>query len=108
MDKIFEAIATRDGEEISTSRQLSIWGRKLHVPESTSRVAKFSFDELCGHPLSAADYLEVTKTFDTVFVTDVPKMSMSEKDKARRFITFIDGASVMPSFTQKIDPSLRM
>ena len=89
MNKIFEAIASSDGEEISSTRQLSIWGRKLHVPESSSHVAKFSFDELCGHPLSAADYLEVTKTFHTVFVTDVPKMNLSQKDKVSTFFITI-------------------
>ncbi|KAL5530062.1 AFG1 [Sanghuangporus sanghuang] len=90
INKTFVAIATRDGEPISHTRHLKIWGRTLHVPESTSHVAKFTFDELCGHPLSAADYLEVTKTFHTVFLTDVPKMNLDQKDKARRFITFVD------------------
>ncbi|KAI5118026.1 hypothetical protein M0805_004891 [Coniferiporia weirii] len=90
INKIFTAIATRDGDGISTDRRLKIWGRSLHIPECSSHVAKFTFDELCGHPLSAADYLEVTKTFHTVFVTDVPKMNLGQKDKARRFITFID------------------
>ncbi|KAH9927214.1 AFG1-like ATPase-domain-containing protein, partial [Fomitopsis serialis] len=51
---------------------------------------KFRFDELCGMPLSAADYLEIVKNFKTIFILDVPKMGMSQKDKARRFITFID------------------
>jgi len=69
---------------------LDIWGRSLVIPESTSKVAKFQFEDLCGKPLSAADYLEVTKTFGTVFVLDVPKMGLGQKDMARRFITFID------------------
>lgn len=63
------------------NRQLTIWGRKLSVPESTSKVAKFQFDDLCGKPLSAADYLEVTKTFGTLFVLDVPKMGLDSKDR---------------------------
>lgn len=50
------------------------------MPESTSDVARFSFKQLCGQPLSAADYLEVTRTFRTVFVTDVPKMGLDKKD----------------------------
>jgi protein AFG1 len=61
------------------------------VPESTSRIAKFSFQDLCGKPLCAADYLEVTKTFGTIFLLDVPEMGLDKKDLARRFITFIDG-----------------
>ncbi|KAE9409941.1 AFG1-like ATPase [Gymnopus androsaceus JB14] len=79
-----------DNDPSIKNRQLTIWGRKLTIPESTSKVAKFRFDDLCGKPLSAADYLEVTKTFGTLFVLDVPKMGLDSKDKARRFITFID------------------
>lgn len=80
------------------------------IPESTDNIAKFTFQDLCGNPLSAADYFEVTKTFKTVFVMDIPKMSLGQKDlvsyilpnhyhfsneienfQARRFITFVDG-----------------
>ena len=63
------------------------------MPESSSTVAKFGFVDLCGKPMSAADYLEITKNFGTIFVMDVPKMGLSQKDMARRFITFIDGTS---------------
>lgn len=87
IDKLFNALA---GNEIVTDRKLSIWGRKLRIPESAGRVARFSFDDLCGKPLSAADYIEVTREFETIFVTDIPSMDLGQKDKARRFITFID------------------
>lgn len=73
------------------NRELQTWGRILRVPESTSTVAKFHFEQLCGQPLSAADYLEITKQFKTIFILDVPKMGLNQKDMARRFITFIDG-----------------
>ncbi|KAH7930645.1 AFG1-like ATPase [Leucogyrophana mollusca] len=91
VDKIFTSITSDDkSDPVITNRPLMTWGRTLHVPESTSKVAKFTFADLCGNPLSAADYLEVTKQFPTVFVLDVPKMGMDKKDMARRFITFID------------------
>ncbi|KDQ15343.1 hypothetical protein BOTBODRAFT_624928 [Botryobasidium botryosum FD-172 SS1] len=79
-----------EGQEIRQNRALPIWGRTLTVPESTTNVAKFDFKDLCGAPLSAADYLEVTKSFGTVFVSNVPRMGLGQKDMARRFITFID------------------
>ncbi|KAF9266344.1 AFG1-like ATPase [Marasmius fiardii PR-910] len=88
MDKLFTSFA--QGEEVVSNRPLKVWGRQLLVPESTSLIAKFKFNELCGKPLSAADYLEITNTFPTVFVLDIPKMGMDKKDMARRFITFID------------------
>ncbi|EGO02011.1 hypothetical protein SERLA73DRAFT_177700 [Serpula lacrymans var. lacrymans S7.3] len=91
VDKIFSSITSNDpSDPVITNRQLSTWGRTLLVPESTSKIAKFDFEDLCGRALSAADYLEVTKQFGTVFVLDVPKMGMDRKDMARRFITFID------------------
>jgi protein AFG1 len=61
------------------------------VPSSSGSIARFRFADLCNKPLSAADYLEVTHTFGSIFVEDVPRMGLSERDQARRFITFIDG-----------------
>ncbi|KAL7282579.1 hypothetical protein ACG7TL_004050 [Trametes sanguinea] len=89
-DKIFKAFTSHSEEPVVRNRKLHVWGREILVPESTETVAKFSFQDLCGKPMSAADYIEITKNFGTIFVTDVPKMSLSQKDMARRFITFID------------------
>ena len=36
--------------------------------------------DLCGKPFSAADYLEITKRFGSVFLLDIPKMGMDRKD----------------------------
>ncbi|KAH9948425.1 AFG1-like ATPase [Amylocystis lapponica] len=90
VQKIFEAFTSDPSDPPLHNRKLTTWGRTILVPESTSTVAKFSFDDLCGKPLSAADYLEITRNFGTIFVLDVPKMGLSSKDKARRFITFVD------------------
>jgi len=90
VDKIFNAFTSDPSNPVQRNRKLRTWGRDLIVPESSSNVAKFTFHDLCGKPLSAADYIEITKTFGTIFVLDVPKMGLGEKDLARRFITFID------------------
>jgi predicted ATPase len=44
--------------------------------------------DLCGKPFSAADYLEITKQFGTVFLLDVPKMGLDRKDLVGVFIFF--------------------
>jgi len=90
VNKIFKAFTSDPSDPVECNRKLTTWGRTLLVPESTKHVARFKFEELCGKPLSAADYIEITKNFGTIFVTDIPKMGLGEKDKARRFITFID------------------
>ncbi|KII95035.1 hypothetical protein PLICRDRAFT_693312 [Plicaturopsis crispa FD-325 SS-3] len=90
IDKLFTSFTDDPADPVVHNHALHFWGRKLLVPESTSKVARFTFHDLCENALSAADYLEVTKTYETLFVTDVPKMGYGEKDMARRFITFID------------------
>jgi len=45
--------------------------------------------DLCGKPFSAADYLEITKRFGTVFLVDVPKMGMDRKDLVSCFFGFV-------------------
>ncbi|KAG8812725.1 hypothetical protein FRC17_001881 [Serendipita sp. 399] len=89
IEKVFDALTAHDGPVVP-DKQIEVWGRRLKIPESSDNIAKFTFAELCGRPLSAADYLEVTKQFNTVFVLDVPKLDLGQKDLARRFITFID------------------
>lgn len=91
INKVFLSLASQDPTDPPIrGRKLTTWGRQLAVPESTSKIAKFDFQDLCGQPLSAADYIKVTETFGTVFLLNVPKMGLDKKDLARRFITFID------------------
>ncbi|KAL4952407.1 AFG1-like ATPase-domain-containing protein [Aspergillus filifer] len=67
-----------------------VWGRKIHVPLASGKAAKFSFQELIGAATGAADYLELVRNYEAFIVTDVPGMSLHQRDLARRFITFID------------------
>lgn len=41
-------------------------------------------------PLGASDYLEISKHFDTVFVRDIPLLTIAKRTQTRRFITLID------------------
>lgn len=79
IDSQFAALTC--GTPVQDGKTIRIWGRNLTVPRSAGDVAQFSFGELCGRPLGAADYLEVTRRFRTLFVTDVPRMGLSQKDK---------------------------
>lgn len=67
-----------------------VWGREIHVPKVSGKAAMFTFDELIRRPTSAADYIELMRSYDAFIVTDVPGMTHRERDLARRFITFID------------------
>ncbi|CAK0861899.1 unnamed protein product, partial [Prorocentrum cordatum] len=77
---------------VLTSAQLEVQGRKIFVPRcaETSNVAWFGFADLCDRPLGAADYLAIGTAFHTVFIADIPRLTMQERDQVRRFITCID------------------
>ncbi|GAA5914260.1 hypothetical protein JCM6882_003669 [Rhodosporidiobolus microsporus] len=92
--KLFDASCSSltPGEPIVSDRLLTVWGRPVRVPLSTSKVAQFRFQDLCGSAHSAADYLEITKTFGTIFLSDVRQLGLETKDQARRFILFVDAA----------------
>ena len=68
--KMFDSL-TSDSPVVS-NRKIDVWGRKLAVAESNDKVAWFTFQDLCGKNLGAADYLEVTKTWGTIFIDGIP------------------------------------
>ncbi|KAH1273129.1 hypothetical protein KXX33_008014 [Aspergillus fumigatus] len=67
-----------------------VWGRKIKVPSASGKAARFTFQELIGSATGAADYLELVRNYEAFIVTDVPGMTLQQRDLARRFITFID------------------
>ena len=71
-------------------KDLEFLGRRLRVPQSAGPLAMFTFRDLCSRPLSAADYLEICRHYDTVFIRDIPRLTIATRTEARRFITMID------------------
>jgi cell division protein ZapE len=70
--------------------ELAVKGRVVRVPEAAKGVARFSFAELCGQPLGAADYLRVAHEFHTILIDHVPVMDYDRRNEAKRFIILID------------------
>jgi len=66
------------------------FGRTLDVPEGTSSVARFRFRDLCDAPVGATDFAALAQQYHTVFLTDVPQLSITRRNEARRFITLVD------------------
>jgi len=81
-----------DSKDIPRPATHRIWGREVNVPLASGKAARFRFDDLCGKPMSAADYLELCRHYEAFVVTDVPGMDHKSRDLARRFITFVDAA----------------
>jgi len=78
--------------ETAAGAQVETQGRRLVVPKAAalSNIAWFKFKDLCDKPLGAADYLAIATAFHTIFVADIPRLTLQERDQVRRFITMID------------------
>jgi predicted ATPase len=85
--------------------RLRVQGHELHIPEAVigSRVARFSFAELCGLPLGSGDYAAVAAAFHTLFIAHVPRMGLGDINRVRRFITLVRmNIYIMGSYTSMI------
>ncbi|CAI8005698.1 AFG1-like ATPase [Geodia barretti] len=100
--EVFEDMAHEQGIEPAL-RILRVLGRDLVVPRAAGSAAFFTFTDLCDKPLGAADYLELCRNFTTLFVQDIPQLTLNLRTQTRRFITLIDNlydCRVRPFFTR--------
>ncbi len=82
-------VALTDGAA-TTSEELEVGTRRLHVPCAAGGVARFEFADLCARPLGAADYLALTERYFALFLTGVPLLTPNRRNEARRFMTLVD------------------
>jgi cell division protein ZapE len=69
---------------------LQLLGRQVFLSAVHNNIALLSFEELCVQPLGSADYLTLANQFNTLIVTDIPKLTAEKRNEAKRFITLID------------------
>lgn len=72
------------------STSLQVFGRNLIVPRQRSGVTYWTFAELCSTNLGPADYITIASTFHTLILTEVPILTLLQKNEARRLITLLD------------------
>ncbi|KAM6960760.1 AFG1-like ATPase [Aplochiton taeniatus] len=89
VDQMFDELAFKQND-ITRPRVLNVHGRKLPLRKTCGTVADCTFEELCDRPVGASDYLEICRLFDTLFIRNIPLLTLNKKTQARRFITLID------------------
>jgi cell division protein ZapE len=90
MVRMFDEFVKTSGGQADTSPMLEIESRRILAHRRVGRVIWFDFQTLCGGPRSQNDYLELAAQFDTVFLSDVPRMSAGMSSEARRFTWLVD------------------
>lgn len=78
-----------DEEELVVDADIEIEGRLISFRMQAEDVIWFDFKQICGGPRSPADYIEISREFQTVLIHGVPRFE-SNDDEARRFINLID------------------
>ena len=69
---------------------LNVKGREVVLPSFSHGVARATFYELCGNPLGAADYLAIADAVRVLILEDIPQLSRSNFNEAKRFVILID------------------
>jgi len=83
----FAALA---GDTATGPRVLSIEERNIAALATGAGMAWFEFRELCEGPRSQNDYIELARSYHTVFISNIPVMTAADEDAARRFVMLID------------------
>ncbi|HEY2817544.1 MAG TPA: cell division protein ZapE [Casimicrobiaceae bacterium] len=82
----FEAMASGPDEDA----RIAVDGRTLVAKRRAGSVAWFDFTALCAGPRSQRDYLELAQRFAVILISDIPRLSATTADQARRFTWLID------------------
>ncbi len=69
---------------------LDIANRTINARMVAEDVAWFDFSELCEGPRSQNDYIELSRIFHAVLVSNVRRFTGRDEDAARRFISLVD------------------
>ncbi|MEE4187633.1 MAG: cell division protein ZapE [Roseobacter sp.] len=86
MDQVWHDLAGGPG----TPLVLRVTGRDVEIPAFRNGVARARFHELCGRNLGPGDYLALAEATKVLMIDDIPTLSRSNFNEAKRFVTLID------------------
>ena len=87
LTEFFEAIAPDEGDH---GGALELFGRAIPYRRAADGVIWFDFDSVCDGPRSQDDYIEISRLYQTVLVSNVPRFDATLENQARRFIALVD------------------
>nr|WP_131862813.1 cell division protein ZapE [Crenobacter luteus] len=88
--KLADLFARLAGGRDKAVGAIEVLGRAIPVKKVAPGVIWFDFDAICGGPRAQTDYLEVARSYHTVLVSGIPKLSARHSSEARRFTWLID------------------
>ena len=86
MDKVWRDLTGGDADPLV----LRVKGRDVVIPAFRSGIARAPFHALCGQPLGPGDFLAIAEAVKVLMLDDIPTLSRSNFNEAKRFVTLID------------------
>jgi cell division protein ZapE len=87
LDKAFLALSgSAKGEPL----HLSVLGHYVEAPQAAGHVARFDYEDLCGKPLGAADFVAIAEYFHVLVIDNIRAIDPDQRNEAKRFINLID------------------
>lgn len=83
----FQQLAPEPGE---ANVSIEIEGRQIATREVADGVVFFDFPAICETARSQVDYMEISRIYHSVLVSNVKQMGQNNDDAARRFIAMVD------------------
>ena len=88
--KLEEMFLGLTGGVAGAPRVLRTQGRDVVVPRAAPGVGWAQFEDWCGKPMGAADFLCIADHVHTVILQNIPRLTPRNRDRAWRFVTLID------------------
>lgn len=76
--------------DVTQSGVIVVNGRELKVLGHGDDCVWMQFDQLCGTPRNAADYMELASLYPVMLLSGAPRLGADDDDVARRFVALID------------------
>jgi len=74
----------------TAAANVEVLGRQIPVRAQSDDVIWFDFEDICGGPRSAYDYIELARLYHTLLVSNMPQLDGGSDDMARRFVSLVD------------------
>jgi cell division protein ZapE len=85
--EFFSRLAPDDGDH---GGAIELLGRRIDYRRAADGVIWFDFAQICDGPRSQDDYIELSRLYQTVLVSNVPRFDFTLENQARRFIALVD------------------
>jgi len=87
LDRFFKEMASGD---IAENDPVMVLGRAIAARKQARDIVWFDFAALCDGPRSQQDYIEISRCYPAVIVSDIPRLTAERENAARRFVSLVD------------------